>query len=50
MQNAPILGSWRPSFDDLRGYENFDAKLRGLGANVERLPGSELPNFLQVES
>ena len=33
-----------------RGYENFDAKLRGLGANVERLPGSELPNFLQVES
>ena len=32
-----------------RGYENFDAKLRNLGANVERLPDSELPNFLQVE-
>ena len=33
-----------------RGYENFDPKLRSLGANVERLPDSELPNFLQVEA
>ncbi len=33
-----------------RGYENFDSKLRGLGANVERLPSKEMPNSLQVES
>lgn len=33
-----------------RGYENFDAKLRSLGAKVERLPNSELPNFLQIDA
>ena len=29
-----------------RGYENFDKKLRALGANVERLPQSEMPSSL----
>ena len=32
-----------------RGYENFDVKLRGLGANVERLPSNKMPNSLQSE-
>lgn len=32
-----------------RGYENFDVKLRVLGANVERLPSSKMPNSLQSE-
>jgi len=33
-----------------RGYENFDHKLRSLGAKVERLPDSEMPSFLRQEA
>ncbi len=33
-----------------RGYENFDHKLRILGAKVERLPDSEMPSFLRQEA
>ncbi|MFP6854867.1 MAG: UDP-N-acetylglucosamine 1-carboxyvinyltransferase, partial [Opitutales bacterium] len=33
-----------------RGYEAFDAKLRSLGAEVERLPDSDLPKSLQANS
>ena len=29
-----------------RGYENFEQKLTKLGANVERLPESELPKSI----
>ena len=30
-----------------RGYENLEAKLNSLGAQVERLPADELPTDLQ---
>jgi UDP-N-acetylglucosamine 1-carboxyvinyltransferase len=32
-----------------RGYENFDEKLRGLGAEIERLDDSEMPTDLATE-
>ena len=33
-----------------RGYENFEQKLSRLGANVERLPESELPKSISSSS
>lgn len=32
-----------------RGYDRFDEKLRAMGAQVERLPASEMPRDLRVE-
>lgn len=32
-----------------RGYEGMDGKLRALGARIERLPASEMPNELRAE-
>jgi UDP-N-acetylglucosamine 1-carboxyvinyltransferase len=33
-----------------RGYEQFDKKLCGLGANVERLPDSEMPHSMLADA
>jgi len=32
-----------------RGYEKFKERLRGLGADVVRLPQSEMPSSLRAE-
>lgn len=32
-----------------RGYDRFDEKLRGLGAQIERLPQEQMPQDLSVE-
>lgn len=33
-----------------RGYERVDEKLRGLGAELERLPAGEMPKELRDDS